>query len=148
MSDELNPVFRREFAVSYTDPDANQHTIDVAISMDEATEELFVSMLGTMLADDLTDGRYPKQTLHLYHRFIEQRSKHPPWIDTETTERTYDLELTPWDYHLLTECIGHALSNVLRPEGADRYAELVQLWFDITDQMRDEPLDVQVESVK
>lgn len=147
MSDEPNTTFQREFTVSYTEAN-DRETIDVSVLMDEETETVFFAMLGQIVADNLVDGMYPKQTLHLYHRFIEQRSKHPPWVDVESNRRTYDVELTSWDYHLLTKCIGDSLSNVLRPSGSDRYAKLVQLWFDITDQMRDEPLDIQVESVK
>lgn len=126
----------RAFEVSYYDSSLREGTYDVTFTLGPDAENALFEALGREVAEPVREGVVPDQKMHLYRRLAKQRSEHPPWIEASGDERTYDIELTEWDYHLLTSMIGESLSNVLGPDGADRYSELVDAWQEITTQMQ------------
>jgi len=126
----------RQFEVEYYDTSLRDGTRDVTFELSEDAEDALFSALHREVEENMREGAFPPQKIHLYKRLSEQRTEHPPWIEANGGKRTYDLELSEWDYHLLSKMIGESLSNVLGPDGADRYAELVEVWTEITDQMQ------------
>jgi len=126
----------RSFQVEYDDTSLRDGTYDVTFTLSEDAEDALFAAFDREISDHLRNGVMPDQKVHLLRRLCEQQSEHPPWVEANDGERTYDLELSSWDYHLLTKVIGESLSNVLRPSGAERYEELVDIWLDVTEQMQ------------
>lgn len=126
----------RTFQAEYHDTSLRDGTYDVTFTLNEDAEDALFAAFDREISDHVRDGNMPDQKLHLLRRLCAQRTEHPPWIEARDDERTYDLELSEWDYHLLTKIIGESLSNVLGPEGANRYDKLVDVWKDVTDQMQ------------
>lgn len=136
----------RSFEVSYHDTSLRDETRDVSFELTEDAEDALFAAFEREIGEHVRDGTFPDQKVHLFHRLAEQRTEHPPWIEANDGIRTYDLVVSEWDYHLLTRIVGESLSNVLGPEGASRYEELVEVWQDVTEQMLDteteyEPVD-------
>lgn len=126
-------VHEKAFDVTYTVlNDDGQY--DVSFELSEEAEDTLFTGLAQRVHDDATDGIFDGETVHLYKKLAEQRESHPPWFEVDH-KRTYDLEMTPSEYNTLTTIIGQQLQNVLRPSGADRYRELLDVWEDITDAM-------------
>lgn len=143
----------RLFEVEYHDPSLRDGTYDVTFTLSEDAEDALFAAFDREISDYVRDGILPDQKLHLLRKLSEQRDNHPPWIEVDADERTYDLELSEWDYHILTTIVGESLSNVLGPEGASRYEELVEIWTEITEQMRidqeiDEVIDEAAEELR
>jgi hypothetical protein len=126
----------RSFEAEYHDTSLRDGTYDVTFTLSEDAEDALFAAFDREISDHFRDGNMPDQKLHLLRRLCGQRSEHPPWIEAKDGKRTYDLELSEWDYHLLTRIIGESLSNVLGPDGAERYSELVEVWEDVTTQMQ------------
>lgn len=126
----------RSFDVSYHDTSLREGTHDVTFELSEDAEDALFAAFEREIGDHIREGVFPDQKIHLFRRLSKQRTEHPPWIEANGGERTYDVELSEWDYHILSKLIGQSLTNVLGPEGADRYAELVDVWQDITEQMQ------------
>lgn len=125
----------RTMDVSYKDPSLVDGTYDVSFRLSEDSEDALFRAMAQHVSADMDSGVFPVQEMHLFYRLSSQRSNHPPWIEMDD-ERVYDLELTEWDYHILSTVIGESLSNVLGPDGADKYSELVDVWQDITRDMQ------------
>jgi len=126
----------RSFEVAYNDTSLRDGTHDVTFELTEDAEDALFAAFDREMGDNIREGVFPDQKMHLFKRLSEQRTEHPPWVEANGGKRTYDVELSEWDYHILSKLIGESLSNVLGPEGADRYAELVDVWQDITEQMQ------------
>lgn len=126
----------RKMSVSYYDPSlADSDRTDVSFELTEGAESVLFSSFHDILGNTMRDGGFPTQKLHLFYRMSEQRNAFPPWIESEDPVRTYDLVLTEHDYHILSTVVGNALKNILRPDAADKYLELVDTWTAITEQM-------------
>lgn len=126
----------RSFQAEYHDTSLRDGTVDVTFTLDEDAEDALFAAFDREVSDHIRDGNMPDQKLHLLRRLCQQRTEHPPWVEANGGARTYDLELSEWDYHLLTRIVGESLSNVLSPEGANRYDKLVDVWQDVTEQMQ------------
>jgi len=125
----------RRFEVEYYDTSLQDGLCDVTFELSEDAEDALFAALHREIEQNMREGGFPSQKIHLFKRLSEQRTEHPPWVETNGVARTYDMELSEWDYHLLTKMIGESLSNVLGPAGAQKYEELVDVWKDITMQM-------------
>lgn len=125
----------RRFEVEYYDTSLQDGLCDVTFELSEDAEDALFAALHREIEQNMREGGFPSQKIHLFKRLSEQRTEHPPWIETKGTSRTYDMELSEWDYHLLSKIVGESLSNVLGPAGAPKYEELVDVWKDITMQM-------------
>ena len=129
----------RSVELSYNDVSLIDGEYDVSFDLTEDAEEALFSSLSHLISEDIDRGVLPEQHIHLYKRLIEQHAKFPPWVDSiDEDYRTYDLKLTTGDYRILTNALSHALTNVLRPAGADTYMELHDAWESITNQMVDQ----------
>lgn len=128
----------RSMEIEYVDPSLNEGYYDVSFEVTERAEELLFSAFEAEIGDDIVVGTVPSQKIHLFKRIAEQRRSHPPWIDTDTDVRTYDLVITEWDYHLLSRMIGSVMSNIHGPSVADDYKVLQDAWQSITDDMTDD----------
>lgn len=125
----------RRFEVEYYDTSLQDGLCDVTFELSKDAEDALFAALHREIDQNMRGGGFPSQKIHLFKRLSEKRTEHPPWIETNGVSRTYDMELSEWDYHLLTKMIGESLSNVLGPAGVDKYEELVDVWKDITMQM-------------
>lgn len=131
----------RAFRVEYNDMSMQDGTYDVSFTLTEDAEDLLFRALEQEISDDVRSGTFADQKVHLYKRLAEQSQSHPPWIEANDDARVYDLVVTEWDYHLLSKIIGSTMSDLLGPDAAGKYEELLSVWNDITDQMRESDTD-------
>lgn len=128
-------MHEKAFEVRYTELNPDDE-YDVSFELTEEAEDALFTGLANMLREHASDGIFYKELIHLYKKLSEQQESHPPWIETDDIDgRTYDLHITSSDYRLLSKIVGEQLQNVLRPDGAQRYRELIDAWESITDQM-------------
>lgn len=128
----------RKMEATYHDPSLRDGTYDVSFELTEDAEDALFAAFTDELHSHLRDGTFPAQKIHLFQKLSEQRTEHPPWIDTPSGAWTYDLELSEWEYHLISRVVGNSLDNILGPGGADKYEELIDAWKEITQDMQSE----------
>lgn len=127
----------REFAIDYYDGSVSDKMYDVSFELRDEVADKLITQFGWYIGDKISDGILPQHELHMAKRIIDQRVTEPPWMEDDE-RRVYDLELTVGDYRVLTSMVGHAMQNVLTPDGADPYAEMVDMWVNVTAQLLEE----------
>lgn len=132
----MNQETNRELSVEYYDTSYRDGVFDVTFELTEDAEDVLFRALAREVEDDIVSGTFPKQKMHLVQRLTEQYESHPPWIETENDVRTYDLEMSSWDYHLMAKIIGKSMSNLLNPEASEKYEDLLEAWEKITEDMQ------------
>jgi len=132
----MNQESNREFEVEYYDTSHSDGVVDVSFELTKDAEDVLFRALAREIEDDISSGTFPKQKMHLVERLTDQYESHPPWIESNTDVRTYDLEMTEWDYHVITKIIGKSMSNLLGPEASEKYEDLLDAWRKITTDMQ------------
>jgi len=133
----MTMMYDRSFTAEYADF-GDGAVYDVSFELTEGAEDLLFTGLAEQLYESASDGYFDAHLVHLYHKLSEQYVNHPPWIELESSVRTYDLELTESDYSKLNDVIGQVIGDMVSVDQHEKFEDLIDAWSEITQSMVDD----------